>query len=212
MLTECPPKKRVKAILDANRNSLMLLDLKFTIGALGLAAGTLFSGLFGMNLTNFIEESGFAFGSVSVTSFAITAAVCVYGLAKLRKVQRVRMWGEGVGGGPISPFVNRNNPSLAPRTNWRAESIEPIWAGIPGEGRAERLRRFKEGAAATTIESSEIDEAAHVASMHQSMTAAQSARNEHQHRQSEQPEKPEQPKASPGEKKTSPPSQEEKKH
>jgi hypothetical protein len=36
---------RVKAILDANRNSLMLLDLKFSVGTLGLAAGTAWASL-----------------------------------------------------------------------------------------------------------------------------------------------------------------------
>lgn len=147
----------------------MVLDLKFTIGALGLAAGTLFSGLFGMNLKNFIEESDWAFGGISLAGFAISAMVCVYGLAKLRKVQRVRMWGEaGVGGSPLSPLIPRNSPLLGPRTNWRADTIEPAWGRIPGEGRAERLRRFKEGATATTMESSAIDEAARDAATMQS--------------------------------------------
>lgn len=88
----------MKAILDANRNSLMLLDLKFSIGTLGLATGTLFSALYGMNLKNFIEESDLGFGAVSVGCFGLTAIVCVYGLSKLRKLQRVRMWGSPVQG------------------------------------------------------------------------------------------------------------------
>lgn len=138
----------MKAILDANRNSLMLLDLKFSIGTLGLGAGTLFSALYGMNLKNFIEESDLGFGAVSVTCFAISAVVCVYGLAKLRKLQRVRMWGEsGVGGTPILPLHSHNTlPSH--RANWRADSIEPVWNSLPGEGRAERMKRIKDSAAA----------------------------------------------------------------
>lgn len=52
----------VKAILDANRNQLMLLEIKFSVGTLGLAGGTLVAGLYGMNLKNFIEESDLAFG------------------------------------------------------------------------------------------------------------------------------------------------------
>ncbi|KAL4805849.1 hypothetical protein BDV18DRAFT_13941 [Aspergillus unguis] len=140
----------VKAILDANRNSLMLLDLKFSIGTLGLATGTLFSALYGMNLKNFIEESDLGFGAVSVTCFAISALVCVYGLAKLRKLQRVRMWGEaGVGGSPMLPNYPRNSAiSGGHRANWRADSIEPVWGGLPGEGRAERMKRLKDSAAA----------------------------------------------------------------
>ncbi|KAJ5595503.1 uncharacterized protein N7459_001711 [Penicillium hispanicum] len=140
----------VKAILDANRNSLMLLDLKFSIGTLGLATGTLFSALYGMNLKNFIEESDFGFGGVSVICFALTAVVCVYGLAKLRKLQRVRMWGEsGVGGNSLTPLTTRHGAVGGHRTNWRADSIEPVWSSLPGEPRSERIRRLRENAVAS---------------------------------------------------------------
>ncbi|CEL01898.1 Putative Inner membrane magnesium transporter MRS2, mitochondrial [Aspergillus calidoustus] len=148
----------VKAILDANRNSLMLLDLKVSIGTLGLATGTLFSALYGMNLKNFIEESDLGFGAVSITCFAISALVCVYGLAKLRKLQRVRMWGEaGAGGGPMIPL---HNALPAHRANWRADSIEPVWGGLPGEGRAERMKRLKDSATAAAAARSAASEAA----------------------------------------------------
>ncbi|KAL4917749.1 hypothetical protein BDW62DRAFT_183249 [Aspergillus aurantiobrunneus] len=151
----------VKAILDANRNSLMLLDLKFSIGTLGLATGTLFSALYGMNLKNFIEESDLGFGAVSVTCFAITAVVCVYGLAKLRKLQRVRMWGEsGVGGAPIIPLHSRHGALPGHRANWRADSIEPIWGGLPGEGRTERMKRLKDNSAAAAAARSAASNAA----------------------------------------------------
>ncbi|PYH97658.1 cora-domain-containing protein [Aspergillus ellipticus CBS 707.79] len=143
----------VKAILDANRNSLMLLDLKFSIGTLGLATGTLFSALYGMNLKNFIEESDLGFGAVSVTCFAITVVVCAYGLAKLRKLQRVRMWGEsGAGSGPMVPLPTRGGSLLGQRSNWRADAIEPLWSGLP-EGRMERMKRIKDHAAAAAARS-----------------------------------------------------------
>ncbi|EAW08849.1 CorA family magnesium transporter [Aspergillus clavatus NRRL 1] len=155
----------VKAILDANRNSLMLLDLKFSIGTLGLATGTLFSALYGMNLKNFIEESDAGFGAVSVTCFAITAVVCVYGLAKLRKLQRVRMWGEaGAGGTPINPITARNGILSSHRANWRADSIEPVWGSLPGEGRTERMKRIRDSAAAAAAKSLAADAAAQRAS------------------------------------------------
>ena len=123
----------VKAILDANRNSLMLLELKFSIGTLGLAAGTLVAGLYGMNLKNFIEESDMGFGTVSMTCFGLSAIVCIYGLKKLRRVQRVRMWGEGYGRVP-GPGSSRGN--------WRSEAMEHAGQGIGGD-RLERLRRLK---------------------------------------------------------------------
>ncbi|ODA78582.1 hypothetical protein RJ55_05964 [Drechmeria coniospora] len=81
----------VRAILDANRNSLMLLELKFSVGTLGLAMGTFLAGLYGMNLENFIEETNWGFSTVTGLSSAISLIVCWYGLSKLRKVQRLKM-------------------------------------------------------------------------------------------------------------------------
>ncbi|PHH52079.1 Mitochondrial inner membrane magnesium transporter MRS2 [Ceratocystis fimbriata CBS 114723] len=81
----------IRAILDANRNSLMLLDLKFSVGTLGLAMGTFMAGLYGMNLENFIEESDWGFAAVTGASILCSVAVCWYGLVKLRKIQRVKM-------------------------------------------------------------------------------------------------------------------------
>ncbi|KAH9884865.1 hypothetical protein F4778DRAFT_799435 [Xylariomycetidae sp. FL2044] len=84
----------IRAILDANRNSLMLLDLKFTVGTLGLAMGTFIAGLYGMNLENFIEETQWGFYAVTSVSIIFSLWVCKYGLTKLRKVQRVKMQGD----------------------------------------------------------------------------------------------------------------------
>jgi magnesium transporter len=73
----------------------MLLDLKFSIGTLGIGAGTFIAGLYGMNLTNFIEESDLAFVGVSAWAILFSAIICGYGLHKLRRTQRLSMWGEG---------------------------------------------------------------------------------------------------------------------
>ncbi|KAM3441599.1 hypothetical protein NHJ13734_002744 [Beauveria thailandica] len=81
----------VRAILDANRNSLMLLEIKFSVGTLGLAMGTFLAGLYGMNLENFIEDTNWGFSAVTVTSTVCSLIVCWYGLAKLRRVQRIKM-------------------------------------------------------------------------------------------------------------------------
>ncbi|CAO1598876.1 MAG: hypothetical protein LQ349_000381 [Xanthoria aureola] len=116
----------VKAILDANRNSLMLLDLKFSIGTLGIGSGAFVASLYGMNLKNFIEESNLGFIGVSAWSFIFAAIVCSYGLGKLRKVQRVSMWGEHGGNS---------------RGSWRDIDLAPP---LPGESRADKLKRIKE--------------------------------------------------------------------
>ncbi|KAF1925470.1 cora-domain-containing protein [Didymella exigua CBS 183.55] len=87
----------VKAILDANRNSLMLLDLRFSILTLAITAGTFVAALYGMNLKNFIEETDFGFYGVSAWCTVFGAIVAVYGLQKLRRVQRVSMYAHGPG-------------------------------------------------------------------------------------------------------------------
>jgi magnesium transporter len=115
----------VKAILDANRNSLMLLDLKFSIGTLGIGSGAFIAALYGMNLKNFIEESDLGFWAVTGWSIVFAAVVCSYGLVKLRKVQRLSMWGEGGRRG----------------RNWRDEDLDK---GIANRERGERSRRLKE--------------------------------------------------------------------
>ena len=113
----------MKAILDANRNSLMLLDLKFSIGTLGIGSGAFIAALYGMNLKNFIEESDVGFWGVTGWSMVFSAIVCGYGLSKLRKVQRLSMWGEGGRKG----------------RNWRDEEF-----GAVNRERGERSRRLKE--------------------------------------------------------------------
>jgi hypothetical protein len=85
----------VNIILDANRNSLMLLDLKVSIGTLGLGSGALVASLYGMNVKNFLEESDFAFASISGFAFVFSAIICVIGLRTLYRTQRLSMWGEG---------------------------------------------------------------------------------------------------------------------
>lgn len=125
----------VKAILDANRNSLMLLDLKFSIGTLGIGSGAFIAALYGMNLKNFIEESDIGFWGVTGWSVVFAGIVCAYGLTKLRKVQRVSMWGEG----------GRRGRS------WRDEDLDralvnrELEAGRRERSERERIRRLKEG-------------------------------------------------------------------
>ncbi|RMD42917.1 hypothetical protein DV735_g2196, partial [Chaetothyriales sp. CBS 134920] len=134
----------VKAILDANRNELMLLELKVSIGTLGLAGGTLVVGLYGMNLKNFIEESDYGFGGVTAATAVLTALVCVYGMRKLRKVQKVRMWGQGIEGyhssrSPHAPpsIGPVDHHPIAPKTATpppNAATGRVLWPGMDGLG------------------------------------------------------------------------------
>lgn len=107
----------IRAILDANRNSLMLLDLKFSIGTLGLGAGTFVAALYGMNLKNFIEETDFGFWGVSAWCTVFGVGVCWFGLKRLRRVQRLSMFGgekseSRRGGAPWGPLQQAGDTAI----------------------------------------------------------------------------------------------------
>ena len=81
----------VNIILDANRNSLMLLELKITVYTLGFTVATLLPAFYGMNLKNFIEDSYWGFGFVVV--FSAIAAFMVTGanFRAMRSVTKLTM-------------------------------------------------------------------------------------------------------------------------
>ncbi|EPQ53714.1 Mg2+ transporter protein [Gloeophyllum trabeum ATCC 11539] len=72
----------VELILDSNRNSLLALDLKVSIGTMGIGAGALVAGLFGMNLKSTLEESDYAFLGMTILSAVVAAAVSWAGLRR----------------------------------------------------------------------------------------------------------------------------------
>ena len=127
----------VRAILDANRNSLMLLDLKFSIGTLGISAGMFIAALYGMNLKNFIEEDHLGFVGISGFCTTVTVVGCIWAFRRLRKVQRLSMWGES-GSLKRSRGKAGQLASEAGRGSWR-QIDSPV--GMPGHWeRHERLR------------------------------------------------------------------------
>ncbi|KAH9166512.1 Mg2+ transporter protein cora-like protein [Lactarius sanguifluus] len=84
----------VELILDSNRNALLALDLKVSIGTMGIGTGALVAGLFGMNasfrlLTSRMEELPYAFAGMSVASAVIALLVAWTGLRRLSKIQKV---------------------------------------------------------------------------------------------------------------------------
>ncbi|RXW22790.1 hypothetical protein EST38_g3063 [Candolleomyces aberdarensis] len=79
----------VELILDSNRNALLTLDLKVSIATLGIGAGALIAGLFGMNLTSHIEEDPYAFYVLSGASAGIALLVAMAGLRRLSKIRKV---------------------------------------------------------------------------------------------------------------------------
>ncbi|KAI0048933.1 cora-domain-containing protein [Auriscalpium vulgare] len=85
----------VELILDSNRNALLALDLKVSIGTLGIGTGALIAGLFGMNLTSHLEENPYAFIGMSVLSTTIAVFVAWSGLRRLSKIQKVGLSANG---------------------------------------------------------------------------------------------------------------------
>ncbi|KIJ23673.1 hypothetical protein M422DRAFT_275702, partial [Sphaerobolus stellatus SS14] len=81
----------VELILDANRNALLALDLKVSIGTMGIGIGALAAGLFGMNLTSHLEEVPYAFAGISVAALLVSTIVTWGGLRRLAKIRKVAL-------------------------------------------------------------------------------------------------------------------------
>jgi len=79
----------VELILDSNRNALLALDLKVSIGTMGIGTGALVAGLFGMNLQSHLEETPYAFIGMSVLSTVIALLVASVGLRRLQQIRKV---------------------------------------------------------------------------------------------------------------------------
>ncbi|KAJ1918207.1 magnesium ion transporter [Mycoemilia scoparia] len=78
----------VNIILDAQRNSLLLLEIKLTIFTLSLSAGTFITSIFGMNLLNTYEGNPYGFTIVTGAAGALGAILGVLGIRKMRSVLR----------------------------------------------------------------------------------------------------------------------------
>ncbi|KAF8734808.1 transporter, partial [Rhizoctonia solani] len=72
----------VELILDSNRNALLALDLKVSIGTFGIGAGALVAGLFGMNLQSHLEDDRFAFFAVSGVAMGVAGLVAWLGMRR----------------------------------------------------------------------------------------------------------------------------------
>ena len=154
----------------------MLLDLKFSIGTLGIGSGAFIASLYGMNLKNFIEESDLGFLGVTAWSFVFAAVVCSYGLKKLRKVQRLTMWGERRRPSPSdAPSSGSRWPSLfgggksknrdMSRSEWK--DVRMLGEGRIERDRAERMRRVKELRQEQTANGNGVNEYANAVRAHQ---------------------------------------------
>lgn len=100
-----------RSSLAVQRNQIMFLEARIAIHTLGLAAGTLVAGLFGMNLVNYMEETTWGFTAVTTGCVVLSTLFSIYGARRLRRIQSLRGFrelrmgfgghgrGRGIGGG-----------------------------------------------------------------------------------------------------------------
>lgn len=103
----------VELILDNNRNKLLALDLKTSITTMGISAGTLWAGLFGMNLRTGMEETDFAFTAMSGIAFLAVALTSGIGLRRLQRLRR-----GGLGQGQRDSKRYNSNKGLGRLASW----------------------------------------------------------------------------------------------
>ncbi|KAI0462926.1 hypothetical protein LJB42_003730 [Komagataella kurtzmanii] len=84
----------INIILDSNRNQLMLLGLRFSIGLLSFGGLIFVASLYGMNLENFVEESDYWFWIIVGGSTTLCILVFAKGVKALSKLERVSMLGD----------------------------------------------------------------------------------------------------------------------
>jgi hypothetical protein len=99
-----------------------------------------------MNLKNFIEESDAGFWGISAICSVFSVVVLVYGLNRLRRVQRVSMWGNDCGPLPPARITARSTP-------WNAHEMGQIFAaeeraaglsGAAGKAHAAKMYKVKQ--------------------------------------------------------------------
>ncbi|OLY81501.1 Mitochondrial inner membrane magnesium transporter mrs2 [Smittium mucronatum] len=78
----------VNIILDSQRNSLMIFEIRLTLLTVGLACGTFVSSLLGMNLISGFENHASMFWMVSAAATALSVAFVGVGLMKIVKMMK----------------------------------------------------------------------------------------------------------------------------
>lgn len=81
----------IKFVLDANRNDLMLLGLRFSVGLLSLGFALYVAALYGMNLENFIEEIDGGFEVIVVFGMIGLVILFLFCRQQLGRVQKITM-------------------------------------------------------------------------------------------------------------------------
>ncbi|KAG0271306.1 magnesium ion transporter [Linnemannia exigua] len=78
----------VNVILGANRNQLLLFELRIAMGTLGMSSGAIIASLYGMNLHNYLETNPHAFAIVGSTALGISMMVFAFCSRKLKMLAK----------------------------------------------------------------------------------------------------------------------------
>ncbi|KAJ5684243.1 magnesium ion transporter [Penicillium maclennaniae] len=84
-------EENIQSILNVRRNQIMVLETKVEIAMLGITSATLVAGFYGMNVTNYFEDSAWAFGVVTSLCLVGIAVIWRFGLRQLRQIQKVQI-------------------------------------------------------------------------------------------------------------------------
>lgn len=79
-----------RSSLAVQRNQIMFLEARIAIHTLGLAAGTMIAGLFGMNLVNYLEEAPYGFVGVTGFCVVLSSLFSLYGMRSLRRIRTLQ--------------------------------------------------------------------------------------------------------------------------
>ncbi|CCF55559.1 hypothetical protein KAFR_0A01200 [Kazachstania africana CBS 2517] len=81
----------INVTLDSNRNQLMLLGIKFSIGMVSIGGAMSVGSVYGMNLENFVEETNY--GYVLAVTIGMVSTIWIYlvGIRHLHKLQKISL-------------------------------------------------------------------------------------------------------------------------
>lgn len=97
----------INIVLDANRNQLMLLGLRFSIGILFLGCGIYVASIYGMNLENFIEEDDYGFILVVGLTSVIILNFFFRSLHRLKSLEKI-----AISGKELMPLKHKRHKDL----------------------------------------------------------------------------------------------------
>ncbi|KAL6945080.1 hypothetical protein ACO0QE_002525 [Hanseniaspora vineae] len=109
----------INIILDSNRNQLLLLSLRFSIGLLSLGGGLFVASLYGMNLENFIEEDKLGMVLIITIGTLVVSLLFATTIKKLHHLEKITMH-------PSSASAATKNKKLLGTVSTDSSSSPPL--------------------------------------------------------------------------------------